>query len=172
MTDSELSGVSVGMQLSYTNAASWFPRVEMLLRAKDCYKVIVEPTTSETKKAKALYIISRNVGDDNLHLFTPGGSPQEIWEKLRQQFQGVTTSRKVHLSGALSSLKKTSEEGLEDFITRCSLLKLELSSAKVYDAVFLSKQFQAFLATQGIEFEPTSGYSPQENGHADMPFVP
>lgn len=149
MTDSELSGISVGMQLSYTNAASWFPRVEMLLRAKDCYKAIVEPTTSETKKAKALYIISRNVGDDNLHLFTPGGSPQEIWEKLQQQFQGVSTSRKVHLSGALSSLKKTSDEGLEDFITRCSLLKLELSSAKVYDA----EQFRIkFLEALKLEF--------------------
>lgn len=35
------------------------------------------------------------------------------------------------------------------------------------DTVFLSNKVQAFLSEKGIESQPTSGYSPQENGHAE-----
>lgn len=35
------------------------------------------------------------------------------------------------------------------------------------DKVFLSKQMKSFLSSRSIDLQPTSGYSPQENGHAE-----
>jgi hypothetical protein len=35
------------------------------------------------------------------------------------------------------------------------------------DSVYMSKKFQDFLTKEGIEHQPSSGYSPQKNGHAE-----
>jgi transposase InsO family protein len=134
MSSLSIKDSCLGIKLSYSNATSWFIRVEMLLRAKSCFKAVEDDTVNAKEKATAMFILSVNVDDDLLHLMDPSGSPKAVWEALKEQFQGVSASRQVHLSSILSSLKKSTEESLEDFIARCSLLKNELTTAKLYEA--------------------------------------
>ena len=65
--------------------------------------------------------------------------------------------------------KSDAADALINIIPRLEKKYKSTVSAVRYDrdTVFLSNRVQAFLTERGIESQPTSGYSPQENGHAE-----
>ena len=65
--------------------------------------------------------------------------------------------------------KSDAADALINIIPRLAKKYKSTVSAVRYDrdTVFLSNRVQAFLTGRGIESQPTSGYSPQENGHAE-----
>lgn len=72
----------------------------------------------------------------------------------------VTSTLKAK-SDAPSMLKSTLPKMQNLFNVKCSKLRSD------QDSVFTSHDFQTWLDDNFIEFQPTSGYSPQENGHAE-----
>jgi hypothetical protein len=67
----------------------------------------------------------------------------------------------AHKSGAADFLKSTIMHVKAKYA--CTIVSVRCDR----DAVFMSRDMTAFLQQQGIELEPTSGYSPPENGVAE-----
>lgn len=73
----------------------------------------------------------------------------------------IVTSTLKAKSDAPSMLKTTVSKMQKLYDVKVSKLRSD------QDTVFTSRDFQTWLDDNFIEFQPTSGYSPQENGHAE-----
>jgi transposase InsO family protein len=66
---------------------------------------------------------------------------------------------------------KTKDQSAECIMTKLTVFLADGHRVKAIrtdrDPVYLSRKFQQFLQHHSIEHQPTSGYSPQENGHAE-----
>ena len=113
------SQFKLGIELTASNAVSWFKRMTLLLQLYDgCWKAVTEDTGTDAIKARARLAISMNVGDDLLHIVDPSKSPKVIWDALKAQFVGVSAARKMSLQKMQTSFKKEFAESLDDFIAR------------------------------------------------------
>ena len=124
------SQFKLGIELTASNAVSWFKRMTLLLQLYDgCWKAVTEDTGTDAIKARARLTISMNVGDDLLHIVDPSKSPKVIWDALKAQFVGVSAARKMSLQKMQTSFKKESAESLDDFIARANDLGGQLATA-------------------------------------------
>ena len=124
------SQFKLGIELTASNAVSWFKRMTLLLQLYDgCWKAVTEDTGTDAIKARARLAISMNVGDDLLHIVDPSKSPKVIWDALKAQFVGVSAARKMSLQKMQTSFKKESAESLDDFIARANDLRGQLATA-------------------------------------------
>ena len=88
---SKFSQFNLGIDLTASNAVSWFKRMTLLLQLYDgCWKAVTEDTGTDAIKSMARLAICINAGDDLLHIVDPSKSPKVIWDALKAQFVGVT----------------------------------------------------------------------------------